>query len=110
METEPATNIGFIIRRHPTATWKETLVEEVKNQLVLSMKKLGQTDEIPEFALYHGRKSFGAGQSRVHAMVIYVQCKENDAGRLKGLLGAGRATQGWFLFLQVSISPRIRNA
>ena len=47
--------------------------------------------EVPEFAIYHDRKSFGTAEKQTHATVIFVQCKERDAGNLKQLLGSGKS-------------------
>ena len=90
-EAEPYTNIGYIIMRHPTMTWKQDLKEEMRRHLTEQKKQSGGRDQIPEFILYHDRKSFGAGAARVHATVLYVQCKEEDAGLLKDLLGRGKS-------------------
>ena len=42
--------------------------------------------EVPDFVLYHDKKSFGAGPKRVSTTVIHIQCKREDAPELKGMV------------------------
>ena len=90
---EPYATIGFIIGRHPTVTWKKDLESEVARHLGQEMAARGDKGEVPKVVLYHDRKSFGSGEKRVHATVIHVQCREEDAEMVKGLLGRGKSSK-----------------
>ena len=71
-EAVPYTSIGFYIMRHPTMTWKPDFKAEVMRHVRMQDKESDGSNEVPEFVLYHDRKSFGAGASRVHATVMHV--------------------------------------
>ena len=88
---EPYADIGFFILRHPTATWKSDMEEEIREKIRKDSNKV--IEEIPKFILYHGKKAFGTGEGRVVATVMFVQCKAADAPRLKELLGRGKSTR-----------------
>ena len=67
--------------------------EQVREKIKKDTEKGAHVGEIPKFLLYHGRKAFGTGAGRVYATVMYVQCRAEDAGTLKGLLGRGKGTR-----------------
>ena len=88
---ESYADIGFLILRHPTATWKPDMEEEIRAK-IRKDAMAGESD-IPKFLLYHGKKAFGTGDGRASATVMYVQCKAEDASGLKALLGRGKGTR-----------------
>ena len=88
---ESYADIGFVILRHPTATWKPDMEEEIREK-IRKDANAGESD-IPKFLLYHGKKAFGTGEGRASATVMYVQCKAEDAPKLKALLGRGKGTR-----------------
>ena len=106
---EPYADIGFFILRHPTVTWKPDMERQVREKIEEDTKNGGDSEGIPKFLLYHGTKAFGTGKGRVHATVIYVQCRAEDANTLKRLLGKGKSTKGLALIpagYHLSSSPK----
>ena len=97
-----AADIGFLVMSHPTVVWKEELKSEIIKTLQETLQEQGglrnemMTEEddnrrkVPDFILYHDRKSFGSGPNRVHSTVTYVQCPQEDARTLKELLIASQ--------------------
>ena len=91
---QPAADIGFLAMSHPTMVWKSDLAEDIvrilKKRREEERKRQGRTqkagksgEEIPQFVLYHDRKSFGTGRERVHSTVTFVQCKKDEAKDLR---------------------------
>ena len=103
--TAKTRTVGFLVKVHPTLTWKPDLRWELRQQLKettgitfekeawLRSRGGGEEYEVPEFELVHEKKGFGTGKGRVFTTVVNIETRIEDSRYLKALLRQAMSQQ-----------------